>query len=88
MVISTIANYSDNLTLLEYVRGLRTRPRTIFTSQRRSEALRLYEAGANYLIVPEVVAGEHIKHLLSIYGLKGKRLTKAGKSHFRRLIFS
>jgi Kef-type K+ transport system membrane component KefB len=86
MVISTVPSVIDNLALLEYIKA--GGPKTIMTSQRRSEALRLYEKGATYVIVPEVVAGEHIRHLLRVYGTKGTRLTDAGKSHFSKVIFS
>lgn len=88
MVISTIPSLSDNLALLEYIRSMSKRPNIIMISQRRSEALELYKKGATYVIVPEVVAGEHIRHLLRVYGTQGNRLEKAGRSHFNRVIFS
>jgi len=87
LIISTISNLTDNLTILEYLRNNKDSKLTIFTTSTRREALRLYEAGASYVIVPEIVAGEHIKHLLRIYGFNTKKLSKAGKSHFSRLIF-
>jgi len=86
-IISTISNLSDNLVLLEFIKGLAKKPKTILTAATRSDAVKLYESGANYVVVPEIVAGDHITHLLDIYGYQGKRLTKAGKSHFNRLIF-
>lgn len=88
MIISTINNASDNLTLLEYLRGLKDKPVSIFTSGSKSEAIKLYEAGATYVIVPEMVAGEHIKHLLKTYNISPTKLTKVGLKHFNRLIFS
>lgn len=88
MIISTIPNITDNLALLEYIKTSEIKPSTIIISQRRTDALTLYEKGATYVIVPEVVAGEHIRHLLRVYGTKGTRLIKAGQSHFNRVIFS
>jgi Kef-type K+ transport system membrane component KefB len=88
MVISTTSNLGDNLSLLEHLKTARTKAALIFTSQTKADALKLYEKGASYVIVPDVVAGEHIRHLLRVYGTKGKRLIKAGKSHFNRLIFT
>ena len=87
MVISTISNLEDNLTLIAYLKSIRNAPVSIFTASMRNEAVKLYEAGANYVIVPDVVAGDHIKHILRAYGLKGERLSNAGKLHFNRLIF-
>ena len=88
MLISTSGNLADNLSLLEYVSQTNRDLITIFTAPLRLDALALYENGASYVIVPEVVAGEHIRHLLRIYGTKGEKLVKAGKSHFNRLIFT
>lgn len=88
MVISTTYNLSDNIMLLESIKKFNNSPATIFTISRRSEALKLYEYGANYVIVPDVLAGDYIRHILRTYGFKGKRLKKAGKSHYKRLIFT
>ena len=88
MLISTSGNLADNLSLLEYVSQTNRDLITIFTAPLRLDALALYENGASYVIVPEIVAGEHIRHLLRIYGTKGEKLVKAGKSHFNRLMFT
>jgi len=87
MVISTTSNMEDNLTLIAHLKSVRNAPVSVFTALMRNEAVKLYEAGANYVIVPDVVAGDHIKHILRAYGTRGKRLAKAGKLHFNRLIF-
>ena len=88
LIISTSGNLTDNLTLLEYLKSLTSKPTSLFTCSLRSEALTLYEKGANYVIVPEVVAGDHIRNLLRIYGVHSDRLKKAGQNHFNRLIFT
>lgn len=87
ILISTINNLSDNLAILEYIRSLREKPLTIFTSSLKSEAIKLYEAGCTYVVVPEVAAGDYIKHLLKSYG-DSEALVKRGKKHFERLIFT
>jgi len=84
MVISTTSNLEDNLTLLGYLRGQKA---SLFTAPAREDAIKLYEAGATYVIVPEIVAGEHIKHLLQTYGTGSSHLEKLGQSHFNRLMF-
>jgi len=88
LVVSTIDSFNDNLVLLEYINRLEKKPMTIFTAGTRSNALRFYKNGADYVIVPEIVAGDHIRNLLKIYGIKSQRLKIAGKYHFNRLIFS
>jgi Kef-type K+ transport system membrane component KefB/voltage-gated potassium channel Kch len=87
MVISTVSNLSDNLALLENIRAMDEKPVTIITSASRNEAVKLYEAGASYVIVPEIVAGEFIIQLFSSYGTSPARYEKLGKHHFNRLIY-
>ena len=86
MVISTIYNYSDDITLLEHIRSLKLRPTTIFTAQTKYDAIKLYENGADYVVVPEIVAGDFIRHLFEIPGMGKNRLVKMGKRHFNRLL--
>jgi Kef-type K+ transport system membrane component KefB len=85
-VISTIGNFSDNKTLLSYIKALKTRPITICTSTGKHEAVRLYEGGASYVLVPEVIAGDYIKNLLKTHGINKHKLQEAGKHHFNRLL--
>lgn len=88
LIISTIDGLSENLVILERLSGLRKKPLSLFTTVTRSNALKMYEKGADYVVVPEVVAGDHIRNLLKIYGIRSERLRKAGRNHFNRLIFS
>ena len=83
MVISTISNLPVNLGLLSEIKGRSVK--SIFTAMSREEALRYYEAGATYVLVPDATAGDHIRHVLKSYGITSKRLGKIGKSHFKRL---
>jgi len=88
LVILTTSNLTDNLTFLEYLKLLKSKPMTIFTSSNKQDAKMLYEEGAQFVIVPEMVAGDYIKHLLKTYGTgKSGKLVKAGKNHFKRLAF-
>jgi Kef-type K+ transport system membrane component KefB len=87
LVVLTTSNLNDNLNFLESIKKLEKRPKTIFTSSSKSDGIKLYEKGADFVIVPEMVAGEHIKDLLRHYGTRGERLSDAGKRHFKRLIF-
>jgi voltage-gated potassium channel Kch len=88
LLISTIDNLNDNLLILEQISRSQKKPLGIFTSSSRGNALKLYEAGASYVVVPDVVTGDHIRHLLRLYGTKSRRLAKIGQKHFNRLIFT
>ncbi len=88
LVISTIDSLNDNLLVLEHISHLEKKPLSIFTSGTREDAIKLYEFGASYVIVPDVVAGDHIRNLLRLYGVRAGRIAKAGQNHFNRLIFT
>lgn len=85
LVISTTSNGDANLRLLERIKAKRAGIKVIMAAAEKKEAIRLYEKGADLVVVPEMIAGEYIRHILRTYGL-GERLDKIGKSHFNRLI--
>ena len=86
MVISTISNFNDNLVLLSFIKTLSRRPIVIMKANSKEEALKLYESGASYVIVPEVIAGEFLRHIFNSHGMGTERIQKMGKGHFRRLV--
>lgn len=86
-IISTTSDMESNLTILEYLRTNSLDLFTLFTAASREDGLRLYEKGASFVLVPEVVAGDHIKHLLRNYAGDPVRLSKLGKAQFNKLVF-
>lgn len=87
VVLSTISNLTDNLTLLEHLSGAKRKPLTLFTSATREEAISLYEKGATLVVVPDIVAGDYLKHLFKTYKFKKEKLIKIGQIHFNRLMY-
>lgn len=85
MVISTIARLADNLQLLSDLKQNRTKATVVVVAKSTDEALKYYEQGADYVIVPELTAGEHIRHLIKSHGLKSDSFKKLGTSHLKRL---
>ncbi|MBI4153613.1 cation:proton antiporter [Candidatus Woesebacteria bacterium] len=88
MVISTISNFNDNMGVLEYIRNLARRPLLITKAISKSDAVRQYEAGAAFVLLPEVIAGEYLRHIFVAHGLSEEKIRKMGKGHFTRLIAS
>jgi Kef-type K+ transport system membrane component KefB len=68
VVISSISDWflqgTDNLRLLRQVRDLAPAARVIVTADTLSAAERLYAEGADYVLIPPVLAAEHIYRLL------------------------
>lgn len=85
MIVSTTADLHDNLTILSHVRSLKKHPAVIMKAGSAGDALLLYKKGADYVIVPEVAAGESIRHIIKTYGTKHERIARLGKSHVKRL---
>lgn len=64
-VISTVPNAGHSLILLNKIKAKNKTAKIILTAPRISEAEELYEAGADYVILPKIVAGEDIIPLLN-----------------------
>lgn len=85
ILISTILDMHDNLTILSYIRSLKNQPAVVMKAPNAKDALKLYKHGASYVIVPEVVAGEHIRHIVKSHGDSVAMINRQGKSHQKRL---
>jgi len=58
MIISTIPDVEDNLLLIKKTRELNHKVPLFVVANRISEALDLYKAGADYVILPQVIGGQ------------------------------
>ena len=63
-VVSTVPNFDDNLALMKRIRAKRKGVSFFVTTNRIDEALKLYEAGADYVIVPRFLGGDKASILL------------------------
>ena len=88
MVISSVPYLNDNLLLIEHIKSLSRKPTLIVKAQSRRDALRLYEKGANLVLIPEVITGEFLRHVFLAHGVSEERIKKMGKGHYKRLISS
>lgn len=85
LVISTTADIHDNLKLLEFIKARKAKTATMLKAGYKKEAEILYARGADYVVVPEVVAGEHIRQMIKNYGVSPEKIHKLGESHLKRL---
>ncbi len=88
VIISTVPDFENNLTLLEAVREAvgtnKKRPKLVFAAQDEHEAKKFYEKEIDYALSPHFVGGQHLASLLSEdLGLKG--LKKFKNSHLKFL---
>jgi len=64
MVISTVPEEQDNLLLIKKTKEVNKKALIFVTANQVEDALTLYDAGADYVILPHLLGGEHVSILL------------------------
>lgn len=82
LVISTIPNYEETLHLIKKIKRISPKVKMVVVGSRISETLRLYEAGADYVVTPKIIAGQE---LAGIIHSEKPDLKKAKKRHMKHL---
>jgi len=82
MAVSTVPGFEENLYILNEIKKANPKVKVILTGSRISETLKLYEAGADYVITPKVIAGIKIARILHS---ETPRLKRLKQKHLRRL---
>ena len=67
MVISTASNLDDNLMLLSEMKVRKAKAVAIVRASSAPDAEELYRAGADYVILPAVVSGHFVAHILEAH---------------------
>ncbi|MBT7101937.1 hypothetical protein HN935_00310 [archaeon] len=82
LVISTIPDYGETLHLLKKIKRVAPKVKVVVTGSRISEALRLYKAGADFVVTPKIIAGQELAEV--IHGSK-MDLKKEKRKHLKHL---
>jgi Kef-type K+ transport system membrane component KefB/Trk K+ transport system NAD-binding subunit len=85
LVISTIPNFQENMLLVQRVKRDHSRANIIVTSYQAEDALELYSAGADYVIIPHFLGGEHVSYMLEDITTNLDKLINAKLEHIREL---
>ncbi len=85
MVISTVPAVGDNLLLIKKVRAINRKAQIIVTASEVDEALQLYREGADYVILPHFLGGEHVSNLISKVQGKNIILSEEKAKHIEHL---
>jgi Kef-type K+ transport system membrane component KefB/voltage-gated potassium channel Kch len=64
MVVSTVPDVSTNLMLLKTIRGKNKKTVIIINARQISDAMNLYAAGADYVILPHILGGHYAAKLI------------------------
>ncbi|MCD6523277.1 MAG: cation:proton antiporter [Candidatus Diapherotrites archaeon] len=86
LIISTVPSKNDNLVLLHNVKEVGSKAIIIVTAEQLLDAIELYRAGADYVIMPHFIGGEHVSLLLNKL-VKNKKWREAAKQkHILQLL--
>lgn len=86
LLVSTVPELKDSLLLIRKARKASRKMTVIVTASEIDEALKLYQAGADYVILPHFLGGEHVANLIDLHQ-KGKiRLEEERKDHLKHLM--
>lgn len=85
MVISTIPSYEINSLILHEVRKQNESVITILVCNSIEDSLKLYESGANYVIIPRYLGGEYASSLILKHGFNLEKFMKEKVSHIEKL---
>jgi len=84
-LISTSHEEEANLFLIKRVKKIKPRAKIFVTASHLPEAFRLYKAGADYVILPQILSGERIATLLRRIVKKEKNLREIRNKHIKYL---
>ena len=85
IVISTIPDAEDNIILIKKTRSINKHALIFVVANRISEALELYNAGADYVILPQIVGGQKVSEVIKKVNHDKSEILKLKKGHMRYL---
>ncbi len=86
LLVTTVADLVDNIHLIKFAKGKGYHGPVIATAYWMHDAIRMYEAGADYVVVPETVGGKHISRYLAENWEHLGQIKKAKSKHFEELV--
>ncbi|MBD3310083.1 hypothetical protein GF351_02595 [Candidatus Woesearchaeota archaeon] len=85
MVISTVPEKIDNLRLLKLVKEVNKKALVVVTANHVEDALDLYDEGADYVVLPHFLGGEHVSLLIEETSADLNRMIEKKLSHIKEL---
>ncbi|HLD97948.1 MAG TPA: cation:proton antiporter family protein [Candidatus Nanoarchaeia archaeon] len=84
-VLSTVPETDTNLLLIKKIRSVNKECVIIVTSRQITDAFKLYNAGADYVILPHFLGGEYTARLIEKYGANRDMYEKERKQNIKDL---
>src|SRR6185295_20341694 len=85
LVISTVIDPEDTEELLLSIKNLDQKPLVFVTASDREWAVKFYRLGADYVIVPRILSGHQVAHLLTAQKLSEIKDGELKRDHLDEL---
>jgi len=85
MVVSTVSDTSTNLLLISKIRGKSRDALILVVSNHLHDSLKLYEAGASYVIMPHSIAGTHTSLMIKEFAFNINKFLREKATHLSYL---
>ncbi len=85
IIISTVPTKSDNLLLIKYARRENSKIIVFVTASQIQEALDLYDAGADYVVMPHFLGGNYVSVLIEKFDGGISRILEHKFQHIKEL---
>jgi len=85
ILVSTVPELSENLLLIRKVRDVNKKAKIFVAANEIEEALRLYDHGADYVILPHFLGGEHVGNIITDHRKKKINLDSEKEEHIKHL---
>lgn len=86
LLIITDPDLGDNEQIIKFARDCGYKGPVITTSYWMHEAIKMYEAGADYVVVPEEIGGKHVSRILAEYWDDLGKIKKNKSKYFGELL--
>lgn len=86
LIVSTIPEVEVNMNILDFLNRTEQKEIFITTAHKIDDALLLYDLGADYVILPHFLGGEHAAQIIYMYGTNQKKFDKLKSEHVKELM--
>ena len=86
MIISTVPDFEANMNLLAKAKRRNKHIISIMIAQKIDEALELYRAGADYVIMPHFLGAEHASNIIKKFKIDKTKFTQKQAKHIKELV--
>ncbi len=86
LIIVTDPDFGDSVHLIKFAKTKNYRGPIIATAYWIHDAIKLYEAGADYVVVPETIGGDHLNRIIAEHWEDLGKIKKEKSKHFEELL--